>query len=245
MFETLFFQSEKQNRKRCIKYFADVLHEIKHSHIIVTDSDETVSMDDTSNIFFETSGLLNKKDKIKEIFKTHGITYDGFARAYTEYLSIPENIFKNACTETTKKAKIRQDWSSFLEHNTTPIIFVTAGIMDIWKQIIKYHKWQNIILIGSHDNIIISPSVKGDLIKKLKKNDKKVLAFGDSRLDCPMLIESNVGYVIPNIRGSIGVSNIVKNYPHIRQITMEYPKIPDVQSCMFKDAIKSFFDTRY
>lgn len=230
-------QSFEQNQKQCILYFNDTLLDIAPQNIIVTDSDETVSLVDTSEVFFETCGLMEKRKKIKEIFKTYGIDYKSFAQVYNEYLTIPDEIFRNACIETAKRIKIRKNWLDFLGHNKQPIVFVTAGITELWNQIINLYQWKNVILIGSNSSVTICPSMKKELVIFLKKHGKKVISFGDSRLDCPMLIESDSGYVISNIRGSIGVSDIVKNTPHIQQIVMEYGPIPDIECCSFDSAI--------
>ncbi len=228
------------NKETCKGYFATILDGIENCPVIVTDSDETVSLFDSSEIFFKMAKLKQHQQIIKNIFQSNGISHESFVQVRKEYLSIPNDFFKEMCMKAAKHVKIRDSWATFLNNNSIPVIFVTAGITELWEQIIKLHKWENVRLIGSKNTITISSQMKGELITYLHNRHNKVMAFGDSRLDYQMLIKSDAGFVIPNVRGSIGLAELLKDFPHIKQIIMDYAPIKNLPVCSFNDALNCF-----
>lgn len=231
----------EENWQKFARVFQYILPKVEGNRVIVSDADETISLFDATNDFFAVSGLKEIQNKIKQIFKEFGTTFEGFSKVREEYLKIPKDKYKEICKTVAKKVKIRKNWEQILNKEDYQIIILTAGIPELWKEIVKIHKWPNVILIGS-GSFIMHPSVKGDVVRELQSTGKQVLAFGDNRLDFHMLDAADVGCLISNERGSPGTLELVSDRKHIIQAKMEHAPIPKIQCMEFEIIINNFLN---
>lgn len=235
----------KTNTRLFLDTISPIIDAIASKEIILTDADETISKKDTSRIFCECNKLDNVWAQTRTYFKDLGRNYDGFARVAEVYSNIPLAQYKSFCLKAAKEVEIREHFSNVLLQQKMPIIIATSGLKTLWEYVVKLQKWDNVIVIGGNNlketPFIVTPEVKDVLSVLLKKKNKRVLAFGDSRVDASMLLNADLGCIVTNERKSPGLVDLVATKSDsIVQLESEYPLRPELQILSVEQVINIF-----
>ncbi|KAF1917695.1 uracil phosphoribosyltransferase-domain-containing protein [Ampelomyces quisqualis] len=78
-------------------------------------------------------------------------------------------------------------------------IVVTCGLQKIWEKILRRNGMAHVKVIGGgkmENGYVVTPEVKGAIAAKLKSQDLRVIAFGDSPLDIDMLKNADEAYIV-------------------------------------------------
>ncbi len=239
-----FQYNKNENLKKFNSYFDDLISNIDDQCIVVTDADETVSTKDTSRIFWEMN--FNKQSWIdfrSDFIKT-GRNFKGFLKAANTYSQIEKDDYIKYCNKSSEFVELRKGWNEFM--NTLPlVIVVTSGIKLLWENVIKSNDWNNVVLVGGNyfdfDDFIVDPDIKFEIVKKLRKAGKKVIAFGDSRIDAPMLKKADSGIAIANERKSPGLAECLVDSKNIYQMQMEEEKLKGIPLTSFDELLFKYF----
>lgn len=234
------------NTKLFIDAVTPVIDSLEAKNIILTDADETISKQDTSRIFCECNNLDEIWQQTRLCFKNVGRNYDGFAQVAKIYSDIPPLQYQSFCMRAAEKTEIREYFQCVLEQDL-PIIIVTSGLRTLWEYIAQLKKWHNVIVIGGNSlnetPFIVTPKAKDILSNLLKQKKKKILAFGDSRLDAQMLLNADMGCIVTNERYSPGLVDMVKTCNTIVQLESEYSPTPELPILSIKQVLDRFYRT--
>ncbi len=213
--------SKKQNEEEFLKHIKPILSTLKNKKLIISDGDETISIEDTSRIFFELCDNIPLWDKIRKNFKEKGRTHKGYLGAAKIYSKIPSDEYEKYCEETVAQIKFRNFWQELLKLNTE-IIVVTSGINLLWNKLIKKNGLKNVTVIGGNNfnekKFIVTPSIKGLLLDRLKSQNNKIMSFGDSRVDRHLLRNADLGCIVTNARNSPGLVETLRKHNNIVQL---------------------------
>jgi len=216
---------EEQNNINAYKYIKKILKEIKNEKVIVSDGDETISIKDTSKIFFEKNELQDIWIKNREIFKTYGRNYESYAEVANSYTSFKYLEYIELCKNIFDDIKIRDYWNKVVNTNLK-IIIVTSGLEFLWRYIAKKNNWNNVIVIGGNNynehDFVISPKLKGEIINLLKINNNNILTFGDSMVDFEMLVRSDISVAVINERNSPGLIEKMRDNNNFYELDEKY-----------------------
>lgn len=208
---------EIENEEKFLLFLEQHLLGISNQKLIVSDGDETISLYDTSKIFFLENNEMELWELIRNTFSEKGRNYEGYSNVAEIYSKIPYNIYKKYCENVIEQIQIRDYWNKVVNTNYQ-IIIVTAGLKLLWELIVNYHGWKNVCVIGGNNynenEFIMTPELKGKLINALKKRKNKILAFGDSKVDIEMLKKSDMGVAVINERNS---PNLLEELANIKK----------------------------
>lgn len=234
---------ESENRKRFNAHVHKLISHIDSGLVVVADGDETLSVHDTSRIFWEMNFNETAWLNFRKGFKKNGRNYKGFMDAALTYSKIDPKAYVELCEKTAARVRLRNGWGEFKAQAPTMII-VTSGIKLLWENVTKLNNWDNIYVVGGNhlglDNFIVDQNNKVDLVKELKRSNKKVIAFGDSRLDGKMLKAANLGCIVVNNRMSPGLADCVDGLEHVYQIRMDEAPLDKVPICELSDIYDIF-----
>lgn len=212
-------------------YFDKIINEIHGDTVIVTDADETLSTKDTSRIFWENNFGEKHWQRFHSDFVSIGRNFDGFLNAANTYSKIDADKYKKYCKNSAKLVKLRQGWIEFIQ-SAPSVIIVTSGLRLLWENVIKLNGWNHVYLIGGNhfglDDFIVDPDIKLEIIKKIHNINKKVIAFGDSRVDAPMLLRADIGVAVANERQSPGLAECLLTSSSVYQLEMEEKILPGI-----------------
>lgn len=213
-----------ENKKEFIKYVDPLIKKFKNKKIIIADGDETISVKDTSKIFFDINDCMYMWDELRKIFKDKGRNHKGYLDVAKVYSKIPYDKYQMHCENTLGKIKFRDFWYEILKLKID-IIVVTSGLDLLWNRLMVKNKWNNVTVIGGNNfnekKFIVTPEMKKLLVKKLKKQGNKVISFGDSRVDRHLLRNADIGCIVTNERKSPGLAEELKENKHIIQLSMD------------------------
>ena len=171
-----------------------------------------------------------------------GRNFDGFLNAANKYSKINKASYIKYCKTSAELVKLRKGWNKFIKLSPA-VIVVTSGIRMLWNNILGLNNWEHVHLVGgnhfSFDDFIVDPDIKNEIVKKLHKVNKKVIAFGDSRVDALMLKNADFGVVIANERKSPGLAESLADSNTIYQIQIEENKLKNIPVSSF-DEVSDF-----
>ena len=191
------------NYKKTSKEIAkEIALEIKHiadgKQIIITDLDKTVSINDLTNDFIESSLLDSSYPK--KVFKGDYYSIYQFYKFHNFLLSSInyKKSIKYALDRLIINEELIKDLFALKKENN--IFAITTGMVDAWNDKNREMKlFSKIYGFDKDEERIISPLVKKLVVKNLIK-DFYVLAIGDSIIDLGMILEASKGYLISMLK---------------------------------------------
>ena len=173
------------------------------SVFLVIDGDRTMSIRDTSELFFdEVSGV--EHGSLKQIFQRYTeYTFEAFfevAMLYTKLFQEPDDYVQTAENVGTNRVELFHQWKEFLVNLPATVhpILVTSGIREVWIQALSQYAipvcssqesprdGRGIsILAGNHLRLhpyVMDSAGKGLVVAELRRlvGGCTVIAFGDS-----------------------------------------------------------------
>ncbi|KAJ7621753.1 uracil phosphoribosyltransferase [Mycena polygramma] len=181
---------------------------LRRSTLLVFDGDKTFIAEDTGKLFWEIVAAdtgLAKDDPLKMLFSSpFGYSYNAFLQAAFLYEAVDPAKFDDYCGEVASAATIRPEFLSLLKEaaeRRVGAIIITCGVRLIWEKILeRAGLLQTVRVIGGgrvSDQLVVTARVKRDLVSRLRDvHGIYTCAFGDSRLDIPMLKEAEKAVVV-------------------------------------------------
>ncbi|KAJ6466042.1 uracil phosphoribosyltransferase-domain-containing protein [Mycena vitilis] len=181
---------------------------LRRSTLLVLDGDKTFIAEDTGKLFWQIvagdTGLA-KDDPLKLLFSSpFGYSYNAFLQAALLYEAVDQAKFEDYCEEVASAATIRPEFLSLLEkaaEQRVGAIIITCGVRLIWEKILERAGLSRTVkIIGGgriSDQLVVTARAKRDLISRLRDvHGIYACAFGDSRLDIPMLKEAEKAVIV-------------------------------------------------
>jgi len=227
--------SEEGRYLRCPEYAAKELIDgisFKNDTIIVSDCDKTISIND---ITYEFCSQLNIEGNIlKQIFKNDRYSIYQFYKVLKLYSKFSEEKIIDAINFVKEKVEISSEIVKDIKQiKNSSVIGLTSGILYIWQEIDKKEKIFDLLLgtkFKINNSIIITPKVKCEIVKLLKKEGKTVIAVGDSIIDIPMINAANRGYIIIHDKLNDGIKKYVtENNLNIKQVNYSSFKYENIE----------------
>ncbi|KAK3641776.1 hypothetical protein LTR56_011103 [Elasticomyces elasticus] len=153
--------------------------------LLVFDADKTLASVDASDLFFDQQGDASP---LKPLFKTKLYTYSAFRQAMLLFEQDHTNKeFHARCEEValqiTLSDEIKELLSEAQKHEHIGVVIVTCGLSLVWEKVLR--------------DAELSIPVKGDLVARLQgHHGLRVIAFGDSEMDLPMLKKADQAVVV-------------------------------------------------
>lgn len=175
--------------------------------VLVLDGDKTLAAEDTGAIFWQIhaqpeicplkvlfGGPLGYSDRA---FRQAALLYESAAPDDQEY--------ERLCGTVASSVKIYPEFLSLLRtvagRDDVGVVVVTCGLGRVWEKALEAERLsQTVKVVGggrSSDALVVTPATKAAIVSRLRHIDNlHVLAFGDSPLDLPMLLEASEAYVV-------------------------------------------------
>ena len=233
------------NYKQALTHIERIIKESNKKTFILLDADYTLFPYDSGKIFCKAA----KFDflQIKGIFQSLGYSFPAFYKTAALHAQMDLDTFIKASEETAKQIIIEKDFVDLINEmkKNAEIIVITSGYKMIWEQVLHNHRLDRIHLMAGNnlrtDEYIIDDTVKGLIAEKIKENDRRVIAYGDSLVDYPMLNVADISYIIIYEKERKDLIEKMKNDSRIKQIPMRGLTVPHLRNASFhemKDEIR-------
>ncbi|KAK5108904.1 hypothetical protein LTR62_007706 [Meristemomyces frigidus] len=170
--------------------------------MLVFDADKTLAPVDTGEMFFKD----RKDDPLKTLFQSRGYTYTAFRQATLLYEeATTDSAFEAGCEEIATKISMYDEIQNLLQavtqHDHVGVVVMTCGLRLVWeKALARAGLSKSVSIIGGGritDGYVVTPETKANLVARLKDvHGLRVIAFGDSEMDLPMLKRADQAIVV-------------------------------------------------
>ncbi len=212
-------------------YYNNIVAQLHNNSdtIILVDCDKTLAKQDATLLIWNDLGI--DTDTIKQIFKCDKYSIYQFYQII-KLLKYQNRDYDEIFQKIYKKISLSEELINFLNSFSATVICITAGDYSFWK---KISQKLNFYCIG-HENLnnpflAITPVIKEKIAQLFKKNGKKIVCFGDSIIDIPMLNIADEAYIICHNK----LSEPVKQY-FLKTKKSKIKQLPF--SCCFYDINK-------
>ncbi|KAL7581094.1 hypothetical protein ACA910_005897 [Epithemia clementina (nom. ined.)] len=195
---------------------------------LLIDGDRTLCPMDTGTIFFQQGSKSGGGggDLLKSIFQRYP-NYE--FRAFWEVAMLYETVLPSYSEYETRakligkaEVEIFKEWKSFLSSLPLNVhaIVVTSGIREVFQAALSSTFGENhphiSLIAGNHLALhpyLVDSSAKAIVVRELKRLHKgcTIIAFGDSAVDIPMLMEADRGYVVIDDRRNRSMTDFLSN----------------------------------
>ncbi|KAK1774833.1 uracil phosphoribosyltransferase-domain-containing protein [Copromyces sp. CBS 386.78] len=211
-------ESEHYNHVRVLATVDEVLANVracrdtKITTALVFDADKTLTAEDTGREFWKRLRESSRKRDVgqqvstpaEDIFREHGYTYEAFRRVAMSYSKVKG--FEELCNDVAKKTALYPEFLTLLRrvktHGHVMALVVTCGLRQIWENVIEEQGLGQYVKVigggGIDERLIITDKSKEAVVNRLRgpPHNLRVVAFGDSPLDLPMLQAADEGVVV-------------------------------------------------
>ncbi|EEP75454.1 conserved hypothetical protein [Uncinocarpus reesii 1704] len=178
--------------------------------MLVMDADRTLSPEDTGVLFWEelsASRRFKNNDPLKALFDSPlAYSYAAFRQATLLYEEAADDEEFNAvCDKVASAVVLYPEIVALLRQvereSHVGAVVVTCGLRRVWEKVLEREGLsEKVMVIGGGriaDGFVVTPSVKGALVAKLRNHHQMyVWAFGDSPGDLDMLHKANQAVVV-------------------------------------------------
>lgn len=199
-------QYNKQNNDRKVLQVLDDSIAPNTKSVIIFDGDKTLSESDTGQLYLQAASEL--PDSPKRIFDSYGYTYNAFIQTALFYSQNIESFFKAKCQEVARTVTLYPQIAAILNRAAsephTTVVVATCGLQYVWEEVLRLNNLSNILVLGNGqlDNVVVDPNTKAMIADHLKHRGIHVTAFGDSKLDIPMLEAAHTAIVVVGSEGT-------------------------------------------
>jgi adenylate kinase len=226
------------NKENLTNTLKQLIENNRKNKYILFDADKTiVGFDSGKDYIYKMLDIDIKK--VESFFKKDGYCFGSFLKLSMFHSKIPNDKFINVMKSLALKIDIEKNFLDLMKkyNKEYNICIVTAGFRILWQEVLKKHSLNNIKVIGGNnlniDSYIIDNNLKGFIAKYLQQNNKYVISFGDSLVDKDMLINSHKGFFIVREKIREDVISILKNYKHIKYLSIHSLKVNKLEEVDF------------
>ncbi|KAI6839135.1 hypothetical protein KC340_g8200 [Hortaea werneckii] len=166
----------------------------------------TLGIEDASHHFWVAAKESEEKNPLNDLFNSSlGYSYLAFQQAMLLYEESNEDNFLEHCKKAASRVILRPEFVELLEeaakYSHVAVVVITSGIGLIWDMVLEREGLgDKVKVIGGcrlSDKYVVTPAVKGAIVKRLRTvHDATVWAFGDSKIDLPMLKNADKAFVV-------------------------------------------------
>lgn len=199
-----FTQSDEATNTASVERALDsIMQDVALDTVFVFDADRTLAPQDTGKMFW--ARVSGPSDPLKTIFNSSlRYTHPAFRQAALLYADVAASDvrFDKVCDGVAADIMLYPEILSFLHKLTKSkhagAVVITSGLQAIWEKIlIRAGLFESVKVIGAGTFHVVTPDVKANLVRRLQcMYGARVVAFGDSPLDLPMLCSANHAVVI-------------------------------------------------
>ncbi|WP_392564167.1 ATP-binding protein [Orbus wheelerorum] len=196
----------------------------QYHEIIVCDCDGTLNDSDVLD-FSEHSSL--SVQKITDIFKKYpnGYSFDAFFEV-SKYMDNPlakqhiDTMINKAKNQLTLNSSMKASLERHLNKNGC-LIMISCGYPEAWQACFDGKAY----MIGGASfaryGCVITDQYKKLFVMTLKAHKARVISYGNSSSDIPMLSESDIGYFVYSDKISERYSHKLAHYKHINFLQLD------------------------
>lgn len=198
--------------KRTARKLVDTINpnSISESKVLLLDCDKTISENDMTYQFCKCLDIDGQE--LKHIFKNDRYTSYQFFKVANLYAGKPLFQIKDAAKKAAAGLVLNKELSENI--NNLEGIFkigITSGIFHVWQTVGDNSSLFDALFGSFHHNgefMLVTPTVKKEVVNLLKNMGKTVYAVGDSIIDIPMLEEADFGFIVAHQK----LNSAVKEY---------------------------------
>ncbi|ROW16779.1 hypothetical protein VPNG_01530 [Cytospora leucostoma] len=175
--------------------------------VLVLDGDKTLTSVDATTLFWEAHiGPGSSHNPLKEIFSHTDwqYSYKAFRQAVWLYEEVPWPEFRHSSVLAARQVRIHPEFKQLLlraREKQVPAIVVTSGVGYIWETVMQNSGLgANVNVIGGGrimNGFVVTPYVKAAIVNRIREHHGlRVYAFGDSKVDIPMLKAADEAFVV-------------------------------------------------
>lgn len=181
---------------------------------LVFDADKTLTAMDTGEEFWKLAS--NQRIGVRigrqpptpagDLFCAHGYTYEAFHKVAVSYNLAPKTDFEGLCEEVAENTILYPEFLSLLRRvesrRDIMVLAVTCGLRQVWQTVVEQNGLGEHVKVlgngGIWERLIITDKTKEAVVSRLRgpPHNLRVVAFGDSSLDLPMLLAADEGIVV-------------------------------------------------
>lgn len=236
--------TESENQQNLLSYLQSKYELNGNSIVVLLDADRTLYETDTSRILNDKANI--DLGEIKRIFEKLGYVYDGFYQMNQIYSRIDLNLYLKYSEEIAKNIEFYPGVENFIKElkDIANVFVISSGIKAIVDALFIKKGLSSIPRIaGTHfqiDNFLIGRNEKGLICDYFKSLGKKIIAFGDSDVDCLMLQKADHAIIVVNHRNNQDLISKLCNHPSLSQISFKDFKHPSIPIISFENFIIKF-----
>jgi len=237
--------NQEENSIKLYNYLESIKNNLKHEFVFLFDADRTLCEQDTSRLFNELTNI--DLSRIKQGFKENGYTYSAFLANAEIYNELDLEAFISNCKIIANQIPLYEGVKELFDElsDYADIWIITAGLKEIWNQILQLNNLSKNMLIGGireeFNDFIIGKVEKGIICDFLKKQNKTVIAFGDSDVDTLMMLKADHAVIVVNHRNNWDLIENLKSHKSLFQISFKDYIHPNIIRTTFKDIIQDIF----
>ncbi|KAI8930907.1 hypothetical protein NX059_011922 [Plenodomus lindquistii] len=208
-FEDFLFNFRRTRTEEEADVGVEVDAAIASSHMmktmLVLDADKTLAPVDTGAMFWSDEEAVARipEDPHKAVFQSRGYTREAFQQAMLLHEEFSEEEFDAICERVASKVDLFPEMEKLLknvaEDEHVGAMVVTCGLRGVWEKVLERYGCPHVELIAGgrlDDPYMVTDVTKEYVVGQLHKQNVRVVAFGDSPLDIPMLEAADEAYVV-------------------------------------------------
>ncbi|KAK6508754.1 hypothetical protein TWF506_010831 [Arthrobotrys conoides] len=179
--------------------------------MLVLDADRTLSSKDSGKLFCDLlakgSQVADEDYHLKLLFSSSlGYSYKAFRQATLLYESLADDSeFGRLCNKVAEAITVYPEFVALLkqvtDHDRIGAVVITCGLRQVWETVLDREGISGKVkVIGGGriaDKIVVTAAIKAEVVSRLRRrHNVRVLAFGDSPLDLPMLHQADEAIVV-------------------------------------------------
>lgn len=181
----------------------------KPDTVLLLDGDRTLAADDTGHLFWSNFGMTDGQDidPLKKLFSGPlGYSTAAFRQANRYYEEVgSDGEFHELCDTVASQITLYPEILRLLKQaekcRSTRVVVLTCGLAVVWRKVLEGAGFSDIAVLGGGRRtdraVVMTPEVKGALVRHLQETHRcRVIAFGDSPLDIPMLARADEAVVV-------------------------------------------------
>ena len=184
--------------------------------LLVLDADKTLAPADAGALFWEARGELQPSSAVanplKELFGGPlGYTDAAFRQATLLYEEATTNDeYEALCESVATRIGMYDEIRNLLRVATEPehigVVVVTCGLRRVWERVLaREGLFPTVKVIGggrTSDGFVMTAEAKAAIVSQLRTEGLRVIAFGDSPLDLPMLKAADEAIIVVGEEGA-------------------------------------------
>lgn len=205
---------------------------------LVVDADRTLAPQDTGRLVGRATGV---DEAIRSVFESHGYTEEAFSLVAEVWSGVPIGQYLAEAQLAAAAVTPHAGWEQILRSSAgrVPVVVITAGIPQSWRWVLDRLGLTEVLVIGGcrrgHDDFIVCPETKAELVDLLQEAGLTVVAAGDSTIDLPMLTIADFPLFVPDHKGSPALREKLSPISRVKHLATDGRRFDGLETWTFDD----------